>query len=263
MTTWPTSKPWSPRTALANRCFESSWRPWPRECRDHHDTDSGGGRPKGRSGDRAARAGRSRLRGSARRWNAHQSLDPCSRRADADRLYRHGPRHLRKPKRASRRRAGGCSLRSSVSGRGAHPTQRRLLGAGGGGRCRRVRCSIPPPGAAVVGGNVETSQRIVDVLLGALGLVAASQGTMNNVTFGDARFGYYETIGGGAGAGPTFAGASAVHVHMTIPASPTQRCWRHAIPCACSHSECVATRVGRDATEVATDPSAATSFSPR
>jgi len=73
----------------------------------------------------------------------------------------------------------------------------------------------PPPGAAVVGGNVETSQRIVDVLLGALGLAAASQGTMNNVTFGDARFGYYETLGGGAGAGPDFAGASGVQVHMT------------------------------------------------
>jgi 5-oxoprolinase (ATP-hydrolysing) len=73
----------------------------------------------------------------------------------------------------------------------------------------------PPPGSAVVGGNVETSQRIVDVLLGALGIAAASQGTMNNVAFGDARFGYYETIGGGAGAGPGFAGASGVHVHMT------------------------------------------------
>jgi 5-oxoprolinase (ATP-hydrolysing) len=73
----------------------------------------------------------------------------------------------------------------------------------------------PPPGAAVVGGNVETSQRIVDVLFGALGLLAAGQGTMNNVTFGDRRFGYYETIGGGAGAGPTFPGASGVHVHMT------------------------------------------------
>jgi 5-oxoprolinase (ATP-hydrolysing) len=73
----------------------------------------------------------------------------------------------------------------------------------------------PPPGSAVVGGNVETSQRIVDVLLGALGLAAASQGTMNNVAFGDERFGYYETIGGGAGAGPGFAGASGVHVHMT------------------------------------------------
>ncbi len=73
----------------------------------------------------------------------------------------------------------------------------------------------PPPGAAVVGGNVETSQRLVDVLLGALGKAAASQGTMNNVAFGDASFGYYETIGGGAGAGPGFAGASGVHVHMT------------------------------------------------
>jgi len=73
----------------------------------------------------------------------------------------------------------------------------------------------PPRGAAVVGGNVETSQRIVDVLLGALGRVAASQGTMNNVAFGDARFGYYETLGGGSGAGPGCDGASGVHTHMT------------------------------------------------
>jgi 5-oxoprolinase (ATP-hydrolysing) len=73
----------------------------------------------------------------------------------------------------------------------------------------------PPAGAAVVGGNVETSQRIVDVLLGALGKVAASQGTMNNVAFGDETFGYYETIGGGAGAGDGFDGASGVHTHMT------------------------------------------------
>jgi 5-oxoprolinase (ATP-hydrolysing) len=73
----------------------------------------------------------------------------------------------------------------------------------------------PPAGSAVVGGNVETSQRIVDVLLGALGRAAASQGTMNNVAFGDETFGYYETLGGGAGAGPGFAGASGVHTHMT------------------------------------------------
>jgi 5-oxoprolinase (ATP-hydrolysing) len=73
----------------------------------------------------------------------------------------------------------------------------------------------PKPGAAVCGGNVETSQRVVDVLLGALGRAAASQGTMNNLTFGDDRFGYYETIAGGAGAGPTFDGASGVHTHMT------------------------------------------------
>jgi len=73
----------------------------------------------------------------------------------------------------------------------------------------------PPLGAAVVGGNVETSQRLVDVLLGALGLAAASQGTMNNVAFGNEAFAYYETLGGGAGAGPGFAGASCVQVHMT------------------------------------------------
>ena len=73
----------------------------------------------------------------------------------------------------------------------------------------------PDAGCAVAGGNVETSQRVVDVLLGALGRAAASQGTMNNLTFGNDDFGYYETIAGGAGAGPGFAGASAVHTHMT------------------------------------------------
>ena len=73
----------------------------------------------------------------------------------------------------------------------------------------------PPPGSAVVGGNVETSQRVVDVLLGALRRAAASQGTMNNVAFGNDRFGYYETIGGGGGAGPDYSGASGVHTHMT------------------------------------------------
>ena len=73
----------------------------------------------------------------------------------------------------------------------------------------------PSPGRAVAGGNVETSQRIVDVLLGAIGRAAASQGTMNNLTFGNDRFGYYETIGGGAGAGDAFDGASGVHTHMT------------------------------------------------
>jgi 5-oxoprolinase (ATP-hydrolysing) len=73
----------------------------------------------------------------------------------------------------------------------------------------------PPPGHAVAGGNVETSQRVVDVLLGAFDRAAASQGTMNNVTFGREDFGYYETIGGGAGATPHGPGASGVHTHMT------------------------------------------------
>jgi 5-oxoprolinase (ATP-hydrolysing) len=68
---------------------------------------------------------------------------------------------------------------------------------------------------AVVGGNTEVSQRLVDTLLKALGLVACSQGTMNNFLFGNSAFGYYETIGGGSGAGPGFAGRPAVHQHMT------------------------------------------------
>ncbi len=68
---------------------------------------------------------------------------------------------------------------------------------------------------AVVGGNVETSQRLVDTLLKPFGRVACSQGTMNNLLFGNERFGYYETICGGTGAGPDFDGTSGVHHHMT------------------------------------------------
>ena len=69
--------------------------------------------------------------------------------------------------------------------------------------------------AAVVAGNVETSQCIVDALYGALGVMAASQGTMNNFTFGNDRWQYYETVCGGAGAGPDYDGTDAVHTHMT------------------------------------------------
>jgi 5-oxoprolinase (ATP-hydrolysing) len=69
--------------------------------------------------------------------------------------------------------------------------------------------------AAVVAGNVETSQCITDALYGALGVLAASQGTMNNFTFGNERHQYYETIAGGSGAGPGFDGADVVQTHMT------------------------------------------------
>ncbi|MEO8465900.1 MAG: hydantoinase B/oxoprolinase family protein [Gammaproteobacteria bacterium] len=82
---------------------------------------------------------------------------------------------------------------------------------------RLPRASLLSPAypAAVVAGNVETSQCITDALLAALDACAAAQGTMNNFTFGNARHQYYETVCGGAGAGPTFDGASAVHTHMT------------------------------------------------
>ncbi|MCQ8278044.1 hydantoinase B/oxoprolinase family protein [Acetobacteraceae bacterium KSS8] len=73
----------------------------------------------------------------------------------------------------------------------------------------------PPPGSAVVAGNTEISQAVCNALLGALGAQAASQGTMNNLLFGNERHQYYETICGGAGAGPGFDGASGVHTHMT------------------------------------------------
>ncbi len=73
----------------------------------------------------------------------------------------------------------------------------------------------PHKAPAVVGGNVETSQRLVNTMLKALKLLAGSQGTMNNTLFGTEDFGYYETVCGGCGAGPNFDGASAVHSHMT------------------------------------------------
>jgi 5-oxoprolinase (ATP-hydrolysing) len=69
--------------------------------------------------------------------------------------------------------------------------------------------------AAVVAGNVETSMCITDALYGALGVLASSQGTMNNFTFGNARYQYYETVAGGSGAGPDFDGTDVVQTHMT------------------------------------------------
>jgi 5-oxoprolinase (ATP-hydrolysing) len=89
--------------------------------------------------------------------------------------------------------------------------------------CLRPLAVVVPPGSlldpsppgAVVAGNVETSQCIVDALYGALGVQAAAQGTMNNFTFGNELYQYYETIAGGAGAGPGYHGASGVQTHMT------------------------------------------------
>ena len=87
----------------------------------------------------------------------------------------------------------------------------------------------PSQHAAVVGGNVLTSQRITDVVLRAFHACAASQGCMNNFTMGDSTFGYYETIAGGAGAGPGWHGQSGVHSHMTncFPADDHQVFTRH------------------------------------
>jgi 5-oxoprolinase (ATP-hydrolysing) len=77
-------------------------------------------------------------------------------------------------------------------------------------------CMLNPlPPAAVVAGNVETSTCVTNALYGALGVMAASQCTMNNFTFGNERYQYYETIAGGSGAGPGYAGASVVQTHMT------------------------------------------------
>ena len=82
-------------------------------------------------------------------------------------------------------------------------------------RTRRGSLLDPRPPAAVVAGNVETSQHLVDALFAALGVMANAQGTMNNFTFGDAARQYYETLCGGAGATARAAGADGVHTHMT------------------------------------------------
>jgi len=73
----------------------------------------------------------------------------------------------------------------------------------------------PTPPAAVVAGNVETSTCVTNALYGALGVMASAQCTMNNFTFGNARYQYYETVSGGSGAGPGFDGTSVVQTHMT------------------------------------------------
>jgi 5-oxoprolinase (ATP-hydrolysing) len=104
--------------------------------------------------------------------------------------------------------------------------------------------------AAVVAGNVETSQAVTDTLFGALRVMAASQGTMNNFTFGNERHQYYETICGGAGAGLDFDGASAVHTHMTST----------AIPFFCAASKSARVRAAAGTTAAATARSAKSSF---
>ncbi|MEE2804131.1 MAG: hydantoinase B/oxoprolinase family protein, partial [Pseudomonadota bacterium] len=93
-------------------------------------------------------------------------------------------------------------------------------------------CMLAPQyPAAVVAGNVETSQAVTDTLFGALRISAASQGTMNNLTFGNEQHQYYETVCGGAGAGPGFNGTSAIHTHMTNTrlTDPEILEWRHPV----------------------------------
>ena len=90
--------------------------------------------------------------------------------------------------------------------------------------------SDPNRAPAVVGGNVETSQRLVNAILRAMGLVAGSQGTMNNLTFGNEKFSYYETICGGSGAGPGFDGADGVHTHMSNTAITDAEILEHRYP---------------------------------
>ena len=116
--------------------------------------------------------------------------------------------------RAGRGRLCGSALRLPHPGGRRHPAQRRLPQAAGGDHPRGLDARPRSP-AATVAGNVETSQCLTDALYGALGVMAASYGTMNNFTFGNDRYQYYETISGGTGAGEGFDGTDTVQAHMT------------------------------------------------
>jgi 5-oxoprolinase (ATP-hydrolysing) len=114
--------------------------------------------------------------------------------------------------------------------------------------------------AAVVAGNVETSQCVTDTLYGALGALAASQGTMNNFTFGNDKVQYYETICGGAGAGPGFDGSDAVHTHMTNSRMTDPEVFEQNFPRQmarrerhCTKGSIHGTRRGRDPLESSTN----------
>ena len=150
---------------------------------------------------------------------ATQSHDRGWRRKNPHRF--HG--HRRPAHRQLQRHAGDCPKRGHLR----RPAARNEPVPLNEGLMEHVEITLPrcllnpefpddptqaPP---VVGGNVETSQRLVNLLLKPLGIVAASQGTMNNLIFGNERCSYYETICGGTGAGPGFDGTDAVHSHMT------------------------------------------------
>ena len=171
---------------------------------------------------------------------------PCHghdrRRRNHVRLRRHRTAARRQPQLPALGHALGLLLRRPLPDRARSALVRRRVCARLGRRPRRLASSTPRPPAAVAAGNVETSGRIVDTLFAALGealpVPAQGQGTMNNLTFGNERFTYYETIGGGQGACADADGPSAVHVTMsntlTTPAEALElayplRVERHAL----------------------------------
>ncbi|MGJ3559047.1 hydantoinase B/oxoprolinase family protein [Streptomyces sp. INA 01156] len=131
--------------------------------------------------------------------------------------------------------------------------------------CLRPLRIIVPPGsmlaprhpAAVVAGNVETSQSITGALYAALGVQAEGSGTMNNVTFGNARHQYYETVASGSGAGEGFPGASVVQTHMTNSRLTDPRSWSGGCPSASRSSPYARAAAARDGGAAGTERSAA------
>ncbi|MEZ4238405.1 MAG: hydantoinase B/oxoprolinase family protein [Myxococcota bacterium] len=210
---------WPPRAGSPRSAPVPCWPPGP---------------PAGRRRRRPRRrprrpAGRRRRRGHHRRRPAPPG--PASRRRRPGRVDLGGTGGFtRQPQRAARRRPRRGALRAArvVA---AHPIP---LNDGALRRVRIVRppgsLVDPPPGAAVAGGNVETSQRLVDLVLRAAGYAAASAGTMSNLTLGGDAFAAYETVGGGQGASPRGPGPSGRQLHMTNTRATDPEVLEHRLP---------------------------------
>ncbi len=143
---------------------------------------------------------------------------PREARGDG-RLHRHVAGDEEQLQRAGAGGARGRALRLPRHGRGQDPDERRVPAADQHRHPGRLHAAARLSGA-VVAGNVETSQHVTNAMFGAMGALANAQGTMNNLTFGNAKYQYYETICSGSPAGRMndgrgFAGTSGVHTHMT------------------------------------------------
>ena len=173
------------------------------------------GAPRHRRGSRTAR---SRCRWTTGRGSRSRSAS--MRPSAAPRSTSAAPRRNSKQlQRTDGRLHGRRAVRVPHAGRRRHPAQRRLPEAAAASSSREGSMLDPQPPASVVAGNVETSTCITNALYGALGVMAAGQCTMNNFTFGNERYQYYETISGGSGAGAWFDDAAASSGASTAPAS--------------------------------------------
>ena len=152
--------------------------------------------------------------GQRRESQRHGHRQPTAKNR-RDRLHRHVPPAQGQLQRAVQRGHGRGALRVPHPGRRRHPAQLRLPAAAHRDHPQHGTMLSPEYPAAVAAGNVETSQIVTGALYAALGVMAEGSGTMNNVTFGNDRYQYYETVASGSGAGDGFDGTDVVQTKMT------------------------------------------------